>query len=143
MVDTQILTPVILLVAWSQIMWLWMYLTRIPAIKAANMQLDPEAPRGQQMASLPSKVRWKADNYNHLMEQPTIFYAIVFALSLLEEGDGLNLVMAWAYVLIRIVHSLFQATVNKIEVRFTLFVLSNIALFVLAANALVVVLFAS
>ena len=143
MVDTQILTPVILLVAWSQIMWLWMYLTRIPAIKAANMQLDPEAPRGQQMASLPSKVRWKADNYNHLMEQPTIFYAIVFALSLLGEGDGLNLVMAWAYVFIRIVHSLFQATVNKIEVRFTLFVLSNIALFVLAANALVVVLFAS
>ena len=143
MVDTQILTPVILLVAWSQIMWLWMYLTRIPAIKAANMQLDPEAPRGQQMASLPSKVRWKADNYNHLMEQPTIFYAIVFALSLLGEGDGLNLVMAWAYVLIRIVHSLFQATVNKIEVRFTLFVLSNIALFALAANALVVFLFAS
>ncbi|MCU1718052.1 MAPEG family protein [Pseudomonas sp. 5P_3.1_Bac2] len=131
-----ILTPVITLVAWSMLMWLWMYATRIPAIQAAQLKLDPQAPNGTQMASLPAKVRWKADNYNHLMEQPTIFYALAISLALLGAGDGWNLYWAWAYVGLRVLHSLLQALVNKIELRFGLFVLSNIALFVLTYNAL-------
>jgi hypothetical protein len=57
-------------------MWAWMYMTRLPAVHKAHMTLDPNAPRGEQMNSLPPAVRWKADNYNHLMAQPTIFYAI-------------------------------------------------------------------
>lgn len=131
-----ILTPVITLVAWSMLMWLWMYATRIPAIQAAKLKLDPHAPNGQQMATLPAKVRWKADNYNHLMEQPTVFYALALSLALLGAGDGWNLYWAWAYVGLRVLHSLLQALVNKIELRFVLFVLSNVALFALTCNAL-------
>jgi hypothetical protein len=131
-----ILTPLITLVAWSMLMWLWMYATRIPAIQAAQLKLDPQAPNGQQMATLPAKVRWKADNYNHLMEQPTIFYALALSLALLGAGDGWNLYWAWAYVGVRVAHSLLQALVNKIELRFGLFLLSNVALFALTYNAL-------
>ncbi|MGB2246267.1 MAG: MAPEG family protein [Alcanivorax sediminis] len=137
--STPILTPLVVLVAWSMVMWLWMYITRLPAMKAANMKPDPNAPRGEQMSTLPANVRWKADNYNHLMEQPTVFYAIVLALALLGQGDGINLTLAWAYVGIRIVHSLLQALVNKIEVRFVLFFLSSLALIGLTINALRVV----
>ncbi|KGD63807.1 hypothetical protein Y5S_03014 [Alcanivorax nanhaiticus] len=136
LVSTPILAPLVVLVAWSMVMWLWMYLTRLPAMKAANMKPDPQAPSGQQMNTLPAQVRWKADNYNHLMEQPTVFYAIVLALALLGQGDGINLTLAWAYVGIRIVHSLLQALVNKIEVRFVLFFLSSLALIGLTINAL-------
>lgn len=71
--STAMLGAVIALVAWTHVMWLWMYATRIPAIVAAKMALDPQAPRGEQMAQLPARVRWKADNYNHLVEQPTRF----------------------------------------------------------------------
>lgn len=127
--NTALLGPVIALVAWSMVMWLWMYATRIPAIMAAKMKLDPDAPRGEQMATLPAPVRWKADNYNHLMEQPTIFYAIVLALATMGNASDLTLVLAWAYVGLRVVHSLVQALVNKIELRFALFVLSNVPLF--------------
>lgn len=127
--NTALLGPVIALVAWSMVMWLWMYVTRIPAIMALKMRLDPDAPRGEQMALLPAPVRWKADNYNHLMEQPTIFYAIVLALALMGATSGTALALAWAYVGLRIIHSLVQALVNKIELRFALFVLSNIPLF--------------
>lgn len=130
-----ILGPVVALVAWTMVMWIWMYATRIPAINAANMQLDPNAPTGEQMAQLPAKVRWKADNYNHLLEQPTIFYALAISLALMGQGDGANLYLAWAYVLLRVCHSLLQALVNKIEFRFMLFLLSNIPLFVLMFNA--------
>ncbi|USD35767.1 MAPEG family protein [Ferrimonas sp. SCSIO 43195] len=72
-----LLLPAAVLVAWTLVMWLWMYATRIPAIQRAKMRLDPDAPRGQQMAELPAPVRWKADNYNHLLEQPLLFYVLL------------------------------------------------------------------
>ena len=130
-----ILAPVVALVVLSMVMWLWMYVTRIPAMLKANMKPDPYAPRGEQMNTLPANVRWKADNYNHLMEQPTVFYAVAFALALLGQGDGINLTLAWIYVGIRVVHSLVQALINKIEVRFVLFVLSSLVLVGLTINA--------
>ena len=138
--NTAIIAPVIALVFWSLVMWVWMYATRIPAIQKARIRLDPHAPSGEQSKLLPSTVRWKADNYNHLMEQPTIFYAIVFALAFLGEGTGINLQLAWAYVVLRVIHSLLQALVNKIEVRFLIFVLSNIPLFALTYNGAVAAL---
>ena len=134
-INTTLLGPVVALVAWSMVMWLWMYATRIPAIMATKMRLDPNAPRGEQMATLPASVRWKADNYNHLMEQPTIFYAIALALALMGSTSATALTLAWAYVALRVVHSFVQALVNKIELRFTLFVLSNIPLFGLTGIA--------
>jgi hypothetical protein len=130
------LAPVVALAAWTMVMWAWMYATRIPAISRARMRLDPNAPRGEQMATLPPEVRWKADNYNHLMEQPTHFYAVAIALALLGRGDGTNLTLAWTYVALRVVHSLVQATWNKIEVRFTLFFLSSLCLVGMLAGAL-------
>lgn len=134
--NAAILTPVIVLIAWSMIMWCWMFAVRLPALKKASIKMDPQIPRGVQMSGLPSEVRWKADNYNHLMEQPTIFYALAISLALLDSGTGINLYLAWAYVGIRIIHSLYQALVNVVEIRFLLFVLSNIPLAWMVVNAL-------
>lgn len=122
------------------VMFVWMYWTRLPAIKASGMRLDPLTPKGEQMSSLPASVRWKADNYNHLMEQPTLFYALALSLAVIEQGNGANLYIAWTYVALRVVHSLFQALVNKIELRFVLFLLSNVALTVLLINSITLVL---
>ena len=130
-----LIQPVIALVLWTFVMWLWMYATRIPAITAARMKLDPNSPSGEQMSQLPANVRWKADNYNHLMEQPTIFYAIVISLAVLGDTSTLSLYSAWAYVAFRVAHSLVQATVNIIILRFVLFSLSNIPLAILAFSA--------
>lgn len=138
--DKAIVAPVIVLVAWTHVVWGWMYATRIPAIRRARMVLDPNAPRGAQMATLPARVRWKADNYNHLMEQPTIFYAVALSLAVLGEGSGLNLTLAWLYVALRVVHSLVQTTYNKIEVRFAVFALSSLVLIALTLNAVRVVI---
>ena len=135
-----ILAPIVALVAWSMVMWTWMYATRLPAMFKAKMKSDPYAPRGEQMSQLPAQVRWKADNYNHLMEQPTIFYAIALTLALMDAGSGVNLTLAWAYVGLRVVHSLVQAIFNKIELRFVVFVLSSLALIGLTFNAASVLL---
>ncbi len=134
-VAVQMLGPVIALVAWSLVMWIWMYVARLPAIRASGMTLDPEAPRGSQMATLPPRVRWKADNFNHLMEQPQVFYAVAIVLALLGVDSPASLALAWAYVVLRVIHSLFQALVNTIPIRFVLFVASNVPLFALTAIA--------
>lgn len=134
-ITIELLGPVIALVAWSMVMWVWMYVTRLPAMRAAKMTPDPNAPRGQQMSLLPPQVRWKADNYNHLMEQPTVFYALAISLVLLGVQSGAALYLAWGYVALRIVHSLVQSLINKIEVRFLLFALSNIPLIALTYMA--------
>jgi hypothetical protein len=132
---TAIVAPVIVLALWTHVMWAWMYATRLPAMRKARIVLDPNAPRGEQVATLPARVRWKADNYNHLMEQPTVFYAVALGLAVLGEGHGTNLTLAWVYAGIRIVHSLVQATINKIELRFVIFALSSLVLIALTVNA--------
>ena len=116
-------------------MQVWLYATRIPAMQAARIPLDPNRAPGELTAGLPPQVRWKADNYNHLMEQPTIFYAIALALALMDFGGGLNLILAWAYVVLRIIHSLVQATVNRIVVRFSVFMLASLCLVGLTVHA--------
>lgn len=137
--SSEILSPVVALLLWTCVMWAWMYATRIPAIQKSGLQMDPEAPSGTQMAQLPAKVRWKADNYNHLHEQPTLFYAVCLTLALLGEGSGLNLTLAWTYVGLRVVHSLFQSLVNKIEVRFAIFSLTSLVLIALIVRTALIV----
>ncbi len=137
--STDILAPVTALLLLTAVVWAWMYITRIPAIRKAGMKLDAELPKGQQMSELPARVRWKADNYNHLLEQPTLFYAVTLTLALLGAGQGLNVTLAWCYVVLRIVHSLHQTLWNKIEVRFLLFFLSSLVLIALIVRAAMLV----
>ena len=132
-----LLAPVVALVLWTFVMWGWMYYTRIPAILRMRMRLDPNAPRGAQMNELPPQVRWKADNYNHLFEQPTLFYAVALVLVLTRDASNFALGLAWLYVALRVVHSVWQATVNVIPIRFYLFSASSVVLFVLAVRAAV------
>jgi hypothetical protein len=137
--ENTILAPAAILVLWSLIMLFWMALTRFPAIAKSGMDFKnvPPGGRGQDLDGvLPDKVQWKSHNYAHLMEQPTIFYATVAILALAGQGGGLNTTLAWGYVLLRVVHSIWQATVNKvIPVRFGLFVASTICLTILAIRA--------
>lgn len=142
--ENTILAPAAILVLWSLVMLGWMALTRFPAIAKSGLDLKSLAPggRGQDLESvLPPSVNWKSHNYTNLMEQPTIFYAAVLILALSGAGGGTNTTLAWAYTGIRIVHSIWQATVNKVmPVRFGLFCLATGCLLVLSVNAVRVTL---
>ena len=133
--SSPILAPVIALVLWSFVMWAWLYATRIPAIRAAGIAPDPTLTAASLAERLPPQVRWKADNYNHLMEQPTIFYATALSLALVGQGAGLNAWLAWGYVGLRVVHSLVQATVNAVMVRWAIFMVGSLVLLALAIRA--------
>lgn len=132
-----ILQPAVALMAWTMVMWLWMYVTRIPAMNAAKLDPDNLArdPSKTLDDLLPASVQWKAHNYNHLHEAPTLFYAVCLVLAVAGMGNGTSATVAWAYVGLRVIHSLVQVTVNKVMVRFILFSLSSIALMALIYHA--------
>jgi hypothetical protein len=131
-----LLTPIVALAAWSLLMLIWLYATRIPAMQSAGIKPGQIKP-GETLAKLPPWATNVADNYAHLMEQPTIFYATCFALQLLNITDQNTVLLAWVYVGLRVIHSLLQATLNIILVRFTLFVISSVVLGFLIWRAIV------
>ncbi|MDB4150276.1 MAPEG family protein [Pseudomonadales bacterium] len=136
--NTTILAPAAVLVAWSMIMMLWVVVTRLRAFGEAGVDLANAEPGGRYAdleATMPAKVNWKAHNFTHLMEQPTIFYAVVCIIAI-AGGSGAVVAWAWAYTVIRIIHSLWQSLVNTIPIRFALFVGSNVCLLVLSYHAL-------
>ena len=133
--QSPLFAPVIALVLWSFVMWAWLYATRIPAIRKYKVVMDPHQPPGEFHAQLPAPVRWKADNYNNLMEQPTLFYAVAITLALLGEANAANLALAWLYVGLRVVHSLVQATTNIIIVRFAVFMIASVGRLALTVRA--------
>ncbi len=137
MATQTILTPVFALIVWSLLVWLWMYATRMPAMGKAG--IDPQNVRlaGSLRGKLDPAVESIADNYNHLMEQPTIFYALCFYLAMSGHADGLHVQLAWAYVVLRIVHSLIQNTANIVLARFLVFTVSTLCLFTMAGRELI------
>ena len=135
--QAQILAPAAALVLWSLIMLVWVAATRLPPIfkRPGGMGAAKRGGRGQDLEGvLPDSINWKSHNYTHLVEQPTLFYAAVVILALMGATAG-DVMIAWGYVALRIVHSLWQATINKLPVRFTLFILSTICLLLLAIHA--------
>lgn len=132
-----ILAPVIALVLWTLLMMLWMYATRLPAMRAAGISFKTlVGGQGRDLDKVvPAPIQWKAHNYNHLMEQPTLFYAVALALAVAGLGDGLDVALAWTYVALRVLHSLIQATVNIVRFRFLAFAGASLVLLVLAVRA--------
>ncbi len=139
--QSEILKAVVALAAWSTIMWIWLYITRLPAMGRAKIDgltmvgSTGKGLREQLVAAGEERASWVADNYNHLMEQPTVFYATAIALALMGGGNGTSATIAWAYVGLRVAHSLVQVFSNRVIIRFSLFMLSGLALAALVLHA--------
>jgi hypothetical protein len=143
--EAKMLAPAAVLVLWSLLMMFWMAQSRFSAFAKHGIDLSKAPPGGRGSALegvLPDKVNWKAHNFTHLMEQPTIFYPAVVILAIMG-ATPIDVGLAWAYVGIRIVHSVWQSTVNRIPVRASLFFASSAFLFALAVRAVIATLLAA
>jgi len=133
-----ILVPVVALVAWSLVMLGWTAVARRRAFAQMGISWGtiPRGSRGMNLdGKAPDEAQWPSHNYNHLMEQPTLFYAIALTLALMGMGTGINYWLAWGYVTLRIVHSIVQATVNIVAIRFLIFALATFCLLGLTVHA--------
>jgi hypothetical protein len=130
------LTPMLALIVWTFVVWMWMYATRIPAMQAAGIDAGKLTQKAD-LDGLPVRVKQIADNYNHLHEQPTIFYALVAYCVLAGTADATNIALAWAYVGARVAHSIVQCTWNYVPVRFTIFSVGSLVLMAIAVRCLI------
>ncbi|MCA0207710.1 MAG: MAPEG family protein [Proteobacteria bacterium] len=138
-----LLAPGAVLALWTLIMLGWVAATRFPALAKSGIDLKAAPPggRGADLETiLPPQVNWKSHNYTHLLEQPTLFYAVIIFLHLSGGSTDLTRGLAWAYVILRIVHSLWQARVNRVPVRFAIFGLSTFCLLALSLLAVIATL---
>ena len=113
----ELITPILALIIWTFLIFLMMAFGRVKFMSNPQDAAYSKDYKDQ----LPSWVNRTADNYNHLFEQPVAFYAVTLSIALIDNFNNLIVQLAWAYVLIRIVHSLVQITINIVLVRFFLF----------------------
>ncbi len=133
-IDVDFLKPVLALVLWTLVMWIWMYALRLPAFSKYGINPDDARHPGTYSDKLPAHVRSAADNYNHLHEQPTIFYALMFFMALTGGNDNVAGLVAWIYVGLRVLHSFVQVVVGKVAPRFLVFAAGTFCLFFLAGK---------
>lgn len=124
----QLMQPVIILAVWTFIIMVWMFKARVSMMNAEKR--DPQDAKHPMDAAptWPSKVRAVGDNYNHLHEQPTVFYAVALAIAVAGHADMLFVQLAWGFVALRVVHSLIQCTSNNVMQRFGVLLLSWLVL---------------
>jgi hypothetical protein len=133
--DYGLFGPILALISWTFVMWIWLYATRIPAMRKAGVNPQEMARTGAKL-SLPPEVSRVADNYNHLHEQPTIFYALALTAELSGAADNVSIMIGWAYVALRIIHSFVQATKNIIVLRFSIFAVASATLLALLVRTI-------
>lgn len=114
--SSPLLKPLVTLAGWTFVMEAWMYATRIPALSKYKLNTSSDKIKSEMETKIPIQIRQVADNYNHLHEQPTVFYAVTLALALLGDENKWVVGGAWGYVGVRIAHSLFQSLVNQVMV---------------------------
>jgi len=134
-----LIPPVLALIGWTFVMWVWLYATRIPALRVARVDLVAVSRTGAQL-ELPPEVSRVADNYNHLHEQPTLFYALALAAQVATAVDGISVALAWTYVALRVIHSFVQATRNVIMVRFFVFAAASLVLLLLLVRTVLLLI---
>ena len=138
MTYSPILIPVVALIAWTLLIMLWMLVSRLAEFRRLGITAStiPDGARGVDLdGKAEARAQWKSHNYNHLMEQPTLFYAIAVTLALMDFGGGINYWLAWGYVALRVLHSLIQCTVNIVRYRLMVFALASACLFGLTIHA--------
>ena len=114
-----LIAPMVALVAWTIVVLFWAIIRIQTAARSSDAKVDvnklPRGTRGRDVEEhLPREASWPRHNYEHLVEQPTLFYAVMAALALMHADHSINVWLAWGYVAFRIVHS-FQQIFGKVR----------------------------
>ena len=70
-------------------------------------------------------------NYMNLLELPVLFYVVCLCLYVTGQVDSLAANLAWAYVVLRAIHSVVHLAYNNVIHRLGVFAISNVVLTVL------------
>lgn len=123
-----ILQPVMAMLLLTGLVWLLMYLRRLPYILSHNIDPQSIATPEQMTNVIPTNINNVSNNLKNLFELPVVFYVICIVLLITQKVDAMYVDAAWFFVGFRALHSLIHSTINHVNTRFTAYFLSSIAL---------------
>ena len=113
------------MLVWSGVVVALLMSTRLPVIVKQWGRLQYAKHSEEVRPKMPDRLRYVTDNYNHLFEQPTLFYATLVYIHLAGTANDANVSLAWAYVVMRVIHSLIQLIGNNVSWRAASFATSS------------------
>ncbi len=123
---TAILMPMLALIAWTMLVLLLIPYVRIKAVR--NAVVSPGDFRYGESSKVPPQLCLPNRNYMNLLELPMLFYIASLTMVVTGTATPTLLALGWAYVGLRVVHSVIHIAYNNVIHRLIAFTLSNIAL---------------
>src|SRR5262249_35846837 len=120
-----ILAPLFVLVALTFALLMWMGLVRFAAVRRREVRVSDVA-LGQ--LNWPPRVQQISNCYHNQLQLPVLFYVLTILALFLRKADLLFVVMAWIFVLLRVVHAAIHVTSNRVFHRFQAFAAGAIVL---------------
>ncbi len=130
-----IFEPVFATLLLTFVVWLYMYVRRIGFINEKKLSPKDLAVPGALAEASPPEVSNPADNFKNLFEIPVLFYFLALYLFVTNQVDTLHVGAAWVFVVFRVLHSAVHCTINIVMLRFSLYLISTLAVWVIAARA--------
>jgi len=125
-----IFIPLLAMVLLTAIVLIWMYITRVRAMKENKIHPQKIADHASSMKLLRS-ASGPSDNFSNLFEAPVLFYVAILTIFASQVGDNMLLVTAWSYVALRYLHSFIHITYNKVMHRYKIYLASTFVLWFL------------
>ena len=132
--DMAIFAPFFTMIGLTIVVWTYMYVRRIGFLN--TQQIEPDELTTERLAAIsPPAVSNPSDNLKNLFEVPVLFYVMVLYLHGTQQTDMTFFVAAWAFVVLRVLHSAVHCTVNKVMIRFYLYAAASLALWFMVIRA--------
>jgi hypothetical protein len=135
MPQTAILGPFFAMILLTFLVWVYMYIRRISFISENELSPRDLAVPGALARLSPPGVANPSDNFKNLFEIPVIFYALALHLFVTNQVDAGYVSAAWVFVAFRSLHSAVHCTINVVMLRFYLYLFSTLAVWFIAARA--------
>ena len=135
MVQTAIFGPFFASMLLTLLVWIYMYVRRIHFISGNNIVSQDLAVPGELARLSPAAVSNPSDNLKNLFEIPVLFYALALYLFVMNEVDAAYVIAGWVFVAFRAAHSIVHCTVNIVLLRFGLYFISTLAVWLMLIRA--------
>lgn len=112
---TLILCALYALVALTFLVGFWMGGLRIGAMRRGEVDPQYFKLNTGQIGDRPAQA---ANNFRNLFELPVLFYVLIALMLITEDIDGIQVLLAWAFVISRILHSFIHLSYNNVTHRF-------------------------
>jgi len=135
--QSAIFGPVFATMLLTLVVWIYMYVRRIHFLTSSGIDSQDLAVPGALAQISPASISNPSDNLKNLFEMPVLFYAVALILFATSQVDAIHVVAGWTFVVFRTLHSAVHCTFNRVMLRFSLYLVSSLALWLMLVRALI------